>query len=262
MRTLTGATGTIGNASLLEAAGSNSVLMHARLVRNSLTSGMYVRTASTTANAEDFPPSRLFASKPCSLEIEDDNVNLDEMPAYQRLALRIAGYHSRESQLIRGAEKLYKEVVDQSTNDEIFVALKLEKDFRAQFAMMSMHIWLCLHRLRDEGKDGKEMSQALYDIFWEDMERRVYAAGVKVRVSKWLKELEEYFFGSSVAYDKALKAESTSLDDAIYRNVYGSQGDKADAAILAAYMRRELASLHLTDGEAVLKGNVKFTRDY
>ena len=60
--------------------------------------------------------------------------------------------------------------------------MKIEKDFRAQFAMMSLHIWLCLRRLRDEGKDGKEMSQALYDIFWEDVERRVYAAGVRTMI--------------------------------------------------------------------------------
>lgn len=36
-----------------------------------------------------------------------------------------------------------------------------------------------LARLREEGKDGKQMSQALYDTFWEDMERRVHAEGVR-----------------------------------------------------------------------------------
>lgn len=250
----------MGSGGFLQASTQPS--SHAGLVRASLTGGNFVRTASSTTSSEEIPPIRLFSSKPCSLEIEDDTMNLDEMPAYQRLAFRIAGFHSKESQLIRGAEKLYKEVVEQSTNDEIFAALKLEKDFRSQFALMSLHIWLCLARLRAEGKDGKEMSQALYDIFWEDIERRVYAAGVKVRVSKWLKELEEYFFGSSVAYDAALKADSTALDDAIYRNVFAGQGDKADAAVLATYLRRELASLHMTDGEALLKGSIRFSRDY
>lgn len=39
-----------------------------------------------------------------------------------------------------------------------------------------------------------------------------------------------------------------------HRNVYGTQGDKKNAAILTRYLRRELASLAMTDGEAVLKG--------
>jgi len=221
----------------------------------------FVRNACSTAVSED-PSSRAFTSKATSLEVEDDSANLDELPTYQRLALRMAGFYSRESQLIRGAEKMYAEVVAQSMNEEIYAALKLEKNFRSQFALTSLHIWLVLARLREEGKDGKQMSQALYDTFWEDMERRVHAEGVKVRVSKWLKELEEYFFGSCVAYDNALKAEESALDAALFRNVYGTQGDKKNAAILTRYLRRELASLAMTDGEAVLKGCIKFSRDY
>lgn len=252
---------TVTNVGLFGSAASQRS-WHSGFIRASPVSDRLVRLASTTTVVEESPQSRLFSGKPCSLEVEDDSPSLDAMPAYQRLALRIAGYHSRESQLIRGAEKLYKEIVYQSTNDEIFSALKLEKDFRAEFALKSLHIWLCLARLREEGKEGKEMSQALYDIFWEDVERRVYAAGVKVRVSKWLKELEEYFFGSSVAYDNALKGDSKALDEAVFRNVYGSQGNKTDAALLATYLRRERASLHMTNSEAVFKGCIRFSRDY
>lgn len=37
------------------------------------------------------PSSRAFTSKATSLEVEDDSANLDELPTYQRLALRMAG---------------------------------------------------------------------------------------------------------------------------------------------------------------------------
>ncbi|KAK3261276.1 hypothetical protein CYMTET_29809 [Cymbomonas tetramitiformis] len=113
---------------------------------------------------------------------------------------------------------------------------------------MSLHVWLCLFRLRQEGKDGKEMSQTLYDLFQEDVEKRVYDAGVKVRVSKWLKELETYFYGSVMAYDKGQFLLCTGVTLRYH--------------LAVSYVRRELASLNMTDSKAVLNGNLKFSRDY
>jgi len=203
-----------------------------------------------------------FNSKPDTLEIPDDSPDLEELPLLQKLVLRFAGYHSKDSQLSRGAEKLYNEIVAQSTNDEIFAALQLENNFRGQFSVTALHIWLSLARLREEGSDGKKMSQVLYDIWWEDVQKRVRDEGVRVRVSKWLKELEEYFYGSCVAYDNALRDDPGELIDAIWRNMYGAEGGKAGAVLCSKYLRRELASLSMTSSEAILSGNIRFTRDY
>ena len=46
--------------------------------------------------------------------------------------------------------------------------------------MLSIHIWLLLVRLRAEEKEGKQLAQALYENFTEDVELRVRAEGVKV----------------------------------------------------------------------------------
>ena len=78
------------------------------------------------------------------------------------------------------------------------VGLPLD-DFRARFALLSLHLWLVLVRLRAEGETGQEVGQALYDHFWADMEQRVRDEGVVVRLSKWMKELETAFYGSCVA---------------------------------------------------------------
>jgi len=218
--------------------------------------GNSTRALSSTATQTPFN------AKPSSLEIPDDSPDLADLPMHQKLLLRFAGYNSKDSQITRGTEKLYNEIVAQSTNDEIFKALKLENNFRGQFSVTALHIWLSLARLRSEGAVGKQMSQKLYDDWWEDVQKRVRDEGVRVRVSKWLKELEEYFYGSCVAYDAALKEEPGELVDALWRNVYGAEGDKAGAVACAKYLRRELASISLTDGTAVLNGNIRFTRDY
>lgn len=203
-----------------------------------------------------------FQAKARSLEVLRTPHKLDTLPWFTRVALKVVGYDSQASTQIRSAEMLYKQIQQQSLDERIFDVIDLKRDFRAEFALMTIHVWLILHRLRGEGDEGKRMSQKLYDIFWEDVEKRVYDAGVKVRVSKWLKELEEYFFGSCVAYDNALKSSPRELTSAVWRNAYNKEGDSKHAAVLARYMHRELACLYLTPSHALLSGAVAFSKDF
>jgi hypothetical protein len=55
----------------------------------------------------------------------------------------------------------------------------LENNFRGQFSVTALHIWLSLARLRSEGAVGKQMSQKLYDDWWEDVQKRVRDEGVR-----------------------------------------------------------------------------------
>lgn len=62
-----------------------------------------------------------------------------------------------------------------------FAALGLEKRFANTHALLCLHVWLALVRLRAEGRDGKDIAQMIYEDFQEDVEKRVHAEGVKVR---------------------------------------------------------------------------------
>lgn len=42
-------------------------------------------------------------------------------------------------------------------------------------------MWLCLRRLKQEGKEGVEFGQYLYEIYNHDVELRVSKAGVGVQ---------------------------------------------------------------------------------
>jgi hypothetical protein len=147
----------------------------------------------------------------------------------------------------------------------------------------SLHLWLTLVRLRAEGEPGKRLGQArahasqtlcplalalalislrcvhpqeVYDHFWADMEARVRNEGVVVRLSKWMRELEQSFYGSSAAFDAALAPDAPpgALQSALRRNVYMGEGVGADAARCARYVRHQLACLQLTPSEAVMAG--------
>ena len=102
-------------------------------------------------------------------------------------------------------------------------------------------------------------AQELYDHFWADMETRVRDEGVVVRLSKWMRELEQTFYGSSAAYDTAMAADAAAgaLQSALRRNMFLGEGKPADAALAARYVRHQLACLALTPSEAVMSGALR-----
>ena len=176
-------------------------------------------------------------------------------------ALRAFGFFSRESVLVRGARNLCDAATARGTSPEFHAALGLEADFRAQHAMVGLHVWMLLVRLRRRGDEATRASEDLYRQFQLDTERRVYKEGVRVRVSKWLKELEKIFLGQCLALDKALEGDKGDLEVALRKNVFAGEGDRQAAAALARYVRRELASLEMTDLDAVLIGDIAFNAE-
>lgn len=54
----------------------------------------------------------------------------------------------------------------------------LEKTFKTTFSLLVLHMWLCLRRLKEEGKYGVELGQYLFEIYNHDLELRVAKAGV------------------------------------------------------------------------------------
>jgi cytochrome b pre-mRNA-processing protein 3 len=180
--------------------------------------------------------------------------------ALRRALLHLGGYYAAESRDMRAASCLYAAAVEAADDGALRAALALPPGFQPAHAFLGLHVWLLLSRLRAEGAAGRGLAQALHEEFQADAEARVRAAGVRVRVGRELTELEKQFFGSALAYDRALEGGEGAepLAAALARNVYGG-APPAAAAAAARYARRELACLAMTDGDAVLAGNVRLS---
>ena len=125
---------------------------------------------------------------------------------FTRALLQVGGFYSKESRLLRAAKAWYECVTEQvedprlytggpclllsptscisllvKHDNEVAAAFGLEQNFAGKYAMLSIHMWLCLVRLRAEGQEGKQLAQILYEDFTDDVEIRVRAAGVKVQ---------------------------------------------------------------------------------
>lgn len=175
--------------------------------------------------------------------------------------LRAFGFWSDESTALRGGRKLYRAAERLSLEPEQMRIAALDPEsFQDKQATLTIHVWMLLQRLRADGERGKRVGQNLYDCFQEEVERRVREVGVRVRVGKWLKELEAAFYGTSLALDRAQESgEFMALPEAIWRNIYLSRdGGLIPAVELAAYVQRELESLALTPSDAVFQGDISF----
>jgi len=185
-----------------------------------------------------------------------------EQNFFTKALLKLGGFYSKESRNLRGAKAWYNCVSEQIEDPRLYKAFGLQENFAQKYSMLCIHMWLLLVRLRSEGKSGKELAQLIHENFQEDVEFRVRAAGVKVRISKHLMDLEQMFFGGCLAYDKAVAGEE-ELSKAVLRNVYAGVPEKRkDAELLARYITRELACLALTPSEDVMNGSVDFSKRF
>lgn len=58
----------------------------------------------------------------------------------------------------------------------------LEKTFKITYSLLVLHMWLVLRRLKQEGKEGVDLGQYVYEIYNHNVEVRVSKAGVRARL--------------------------------------------------------------------------------
>ncbi|KAL9260021.1 Ubiquinol-cytochrome-c reductase complex assembly factor 1-like protein [Drosera capensis] len=223
-------------------------------------------SANTAVNLD-----KLFWSKPSSLALAQDSPLRMEEPNYvgiRRFILKLLLFYTHQSKSIRSSHAIYKRIVSQVDKPAIYNVFNLEKTFKTTFSLLVLHMWLCLRRLKEEGKEGVELGQYVYEIYNHDLELRVSKAGVNLLLIRWMKDLEKIFYGNIVAYDNALlpEAKIDELPIVLYRNIFSDDGSSevADAAkpavqAISRYVRREVSCLSLTDKESMFSGNFMFT---
>ncbi|OEL21580.1 hypothetical protein BAE44_0017406 [Dichanthelium oligosanthes] len=174
--------------------------------------------AAAPASAGPRPEVRLnsmFLSKPCTLALPPDSPLRAADPQYEgikRFMLTLLLFYSKQSKSIRGANVAYDRITSQVDSPAIYDVFQLEKTFKTTFALLVLHMWLVLRRLKEEGKDGVKFGQYIYEMYNHDVELRVSKAGVNLLLTKWMKELEKIFYGNIVKYDAAISPEARQDD--------------------------------------------------
>ncbi|PKU77555.1 hypothetical protein MA16_Dca013676 [Dendrobium catenatum] len=165
-------------------------------------------SASTSSPGSDLKQSSskpevklnsLFWSKPSSLALPPGSPLRIEEPQYEGLRhimLKLLLFYSKQSRSIRGANAVYRRIISQVDKPAIYDVFNLENTFRTTFSLLVLHMWLFLRRLKEEGKEGAEFGQYLYEIYNHDLEMRVSKAGMILLQSKVIDTMSRLVLGN------------------------------------------------------------------
>ena len=155
----------------------------------------------------------------------------------------------------RLGEPLYDLVVRQARQPAFYTTLGVADRIDARFELYTLHVLLLVMRLRDEGEQGAEAAQALFDTYVSALDHALRELGVgDISVGKKMRKLGEAMYGRMTAYEGPLRdGDAGALAAGLARNVFESD-DPAAGEALAAYALASRARLAAQDFAAVTAG--------
>jgi cytochrome b pre-mRNA-processing protein 3 len=154
--------------------------------------------------------------------------------------------------------RLYGAIVAQSRNPLFYRDHGVPDTVDGRFEMIVLHLFLVLHRLKEEGEGERQLGQELFDLLFLDFDRALRELGVAdTKVPKKIREMGQAFYGRVKAYDEALAAgEGRALEEALARNVLADE--EADTAGLASYVRAAAAEIAAMPYARLAAGEIAF----
>jgi len=160
---------------------------------------------------------------------------------------------------------LYRVVVEQSRRPVFYgEPFSVEDTPDGRYDLVAIHAFMIMRRLKDGNDAAIELSQALHDLMFADMDQNLREMGIGDHgMPKRMKKLAEGFRGRIAAYDAGLEDAATgntgTLKGALSRNLY-RKTEPSDTALeaMSEYLVRQdkrLAQLPIDD---LLVGKVSF----
>lgn len=154
---------------------------------------------------------------------------------------------------------VYSAIVAQSRQPRFYADMQVPDTVTGRFDMISLHLALLFRRLRAEAGDRKEFSQAVFDLFFKDMDRSLREMGVgDLAIPKRIQKMGNIFFGLLAAISEAMdKNDAPALEAVLSRNIFeNATGDHVSA--MAQYLMAEDRALSAQSADAITGGRLAF----
>lgn len=159
---------------------------------------------------------------------------------------------------VAAGRALYASAVAQARTPALYADLGAPDTPEGRFEVYGLHVYLLLARLKDQGEQAAETSQAVFDAFISSLDHSLRELAVgDLSVGKRMRKLGEAFYGRVKGFEAALAQlpDTSELEGLLTRTLYAGD-EAAPAGGMAAYMvaRRDALALQaldrLLDGEA------------
>ncbi len=168
----------------------------------------------------------------------------------------------RSDRVATAAATAYRRVVEQARLPAFFAECGVPDTVDGRFELICLHAFLYLHRLKRERPRAASLAQQFFDMMFADFDRSLREMGTgDLSVGREVKRMASAFYGRIAAYEQGLEASDAVLAPALARNLYGTAPPAAAGlAAMAAYVRREAASLDRQAAAELLAGQIAFGR--
>nr|WP_321483323.1 ubiquinol-cytochrome C chaperone family protein [uncultured Cohaesibacter sp.] len=158
------------------------------------------------------------------------------------------------------ADELYRQIVAAARQPEFYLSYAVEDSVTGRFEMIVLHAYVFFYRMKSETAKDRELSQAVFGRFFQDMDDSLREQGVgDLSVPKKIKKMAQSFYGHVEAYDQAREQGGEALAIALSRNIYGEENTVCpEAAGLARYILLCEEKLKLQTVEDFSKGELHF----
>lgn len=155
------------------------------------------------------------------------------------------------------ARSLYDSLVRSARRPGFYGADGVEDSVDGRYDMIVLHAVLLMRRLREGGDLGRDLSQRVFDVMFDDMDAALREMGTgDLSVGKKIKEMGEAFYGRAKAYEAPLAdGDLAALSEAFERNMLEESEPNPDVcAHLAEYALKSVKTLDAQPIEALMAG--------
>ncbi|KAF6089743.1 ubiquinol-cytochrome c reductase complex assembly factor 1 [Phyllostomus discolor] len=126
--------------------------------------------------------------------------------------------------------------------------------FNSWFLITLLHVWMCLVRMKQEGRTGKYMCRIIVHFMWEDVEQRGRVMGVNPYIlKKNMMIMTNNFYAAILGYDEGLLSDDHGLAAALWRMFFNQKcEDPRQLELLVEYVRKQIQYLDSMNGEDLL----------
>ncbi|XP_076003379.1 ubiquinol-cytochrome c reductase complex assembly factor 1 [Genypterus blacodes] len=159
------------------------------------------------------------------------------------------------------ALRMYTCCVERVNYDEFFEKFALPDTLNSWFLVAQLHVWMCLVRMRQEGRAGKYMCRYIVHSMWEDVEQRSKIMGIDaIHRKETMKAMTESFYAAIFGYDEGILSDDCVLAAALWRNLFNCRcEDPNQLELMVEYVRKQMQYIDALDGEdLLLTGEVKW----
>ncbi len=164
----------------------------------------------------------------------------------------------RKKQDTEAVYAIYAAIVAQSRQPRFYADWGVPDTVTGRFDMICLHMALLFARLRREGKEVEKFAQAVFDLFFKDMDRSLRELGVTdLGVPKRIQKMGNIFYGLMTNLNEAMdRGDRTEVEAIIRRNIFDDAADAPGVVPLADYLYAEAARLEAVPTATLLNGRI------